>query len=209
MTAVRVPREMRYIYKTEVLTEFDSILTPQSPIPRAFMDDVFGNCLLFAEGQEWKRLRGILSPIFTAARLREKAVLINKSSHKGTCCSIDSGHSHRSLRCRRRCRDLCCGCCCCSGFIIVIVILVVVVVIHLIVVVVIDVVIVMVIVVIIIVAFRKRVTSYCNSRVRLLHLSRQFVPFGSVPPVSACFSFGICFLSLWSDKTCLQDSRGF
>ena len=56
---------------------------------------------------------------------------------------------------------------------------------------------------------RKRVTWYCNFCVRLLHLSRLFAPFGSVPSVSACFSFGICFLSLWSAKTCLQDSRGF
>ncbi|GFR77107.1 cytochrome P450 [Elysia marginata] len=71
--------------------------TLQSPIPRSFMDEVFGNCLLFVEGAEWKRLRGILSPIFTAARLREKAVLINKASCKAVNTLLEAAHQKKQV----------------------------------------------------------------------------------------------------------------
>ncbi|KAK3745348.1 hypothetical protein RRG08_045068 [Elysia crispata] len=78
-------------------TDFHNFTNRGSPIPKAFMDDVFGNCLLFVEGEEWKRLRGILSPIFTSARLREKSVLINKACNKTVGTLLDASHQRERV----------------------------------------------------------------------------------------------------------------
>ncbi|GFO02446.1 cytochrome p450 [Plakobranchus ocellatus] len=80
-----------------LVSDFHNFTNRGSPIPKAFMDDVFQGCLLFVEGEEWKRLRGILTPIFTAARLREKTLFINKASQKAVRTLLEAANNRESV----------------------------------------------------------------------------------------------------------------
>ena len=60
--------------KQILITDFDQF-TNRKPFEvkvfHAQYDDIFRKLLVTAEGEEWKQIRSLLSPIYTSAKLRE------------------------------------------------------------------------------------------------------------------------------------------
>merc|ERR1719323_1148319 len=69
--------------KQILITDFDQF-TNRRPfevkIFHAQYDDIFRKLLVTAEGEEWKQIRSLLSPIYTSAKLRKISKFISESA---------------------------------------------------------------------------------------------------------------------------------